>query len=220
MTDDDLTRLAPLADPVRRALYDLVVARPDPVDRDAAAAAAGIGRPLAAFHLDRLAAAGLLDVEFHRRSGRTGPGAGRPAKFYRRAQDLDVSVSLPPRRYEALADILATGIEESPDARSRSLEAAASRGRDVAASLPPNADLAIFVAALRDRGYEPFADDAGAIRLRNCPFERLSEDHRDVTCSVNLAMLSAVAEGVPTAGVEAQARPADGCCCVAFVPGG
>jgi hypothetical protein len=37
---------------------------------------------------------------------------------------------------------------------------------------------------------------------------------------VNLAMLSAVAEGVPTAGVDAQARPADGCCCVAFVPGG
>src|SRR4029078_1457038 len=141
VTDDDLTRLAPLADPVRRALYDLIVARPDPVDRDAAAAAAGlgrargepaaaqgIGRPLAAFHLDPLAAAGLLDVEFHRRSGRTGPGAGRPAKFYRRAQDLDVSVSLPPRRYEALADILATGIEESPDARSRSLEAAAQRG--------------------------------------------------------------------------------------------
>src|SRR4029079_300882 len=85
VTDDDLTRLAPLADPVRRALYDLLVARPDPVDRDEAAAAAGIGRPLAAFHLDRLAAAGLLDVEFHRRTGRTGPGAGRAGEVYTRA---------------------------------------------------------------------------------------------------------------------------------------
>jgi len=103
MTDDALDRLAPLADPVRRTLYAFVVAQPEAVDRDAAAAGVGVGRPLAAFHLDRLAAAGLLEVEYHRRSGRTGPGAGRPAKFYRRARGLETSVSLPPRRYDDLA---------------------------------------------------------------------------------------------------------------------
>ena len=95
------------------SLYSFVVAQPEPVDRDAAAAGAGIGRPLAAFHLDRLAAAGLLEVEYHRRSGRTGPGAGRPAKFYRRARGLETSVSLPPRHYDDLAEILAEGIEQS-----------------------------------------------------------------------------------------------------------
>src|SRR5207342_564914 len=100
MTDEAIDRLAPLADPVRRALYEHVAGHGEAVDRDAAAAAVGIGRPLAAFHLDRLAAAGLLEVEYHRRSGRSGPGAGRPAKFYRRARGLETSVSLPPRRYD------------------------------------------------------------------------------------------------------------------------
>ena len=62
-TAPDLEKLAPLADKVRRRLYEHVVAQGAPVDRDAAAGALGIGRPLAAFHLDRLAEAGLLDVE-------------------------------------------------------------------------------------------------------------------------------------------------------------
>jgi predicted ArsR family transcriptional regulator len=115
MTDVALDRLAPLADPVRRSLYAFVVAQPDAVDRDTAAAGVGVGRPLAAFHLDRLASAGLLDVEYHRRSGRTGPGAGRPAKFYRRARGLETTVSLPPRRYDDLAVILAEGVGQSAE---------------------------------------------------------------------------------------------------------
>ena len=98
-----LDRIALLAEPVRRRLYEFVVGQAGPVDRDAAANGAGIGRPLAAFHLDRLAEAGLLDVTYRRRSGRTGPGAGRPAKFYarappRRAQRLGAPAALRPRR--------------------------------------------------------------------------------------------------------------------------
>src|SRR5215218_1329714 len=104
----DLDRLAALAEPVRRRLYQFVVAQGEPVDRDAAAAGAGIGRPLAAFHLDRLAEAGLLDVTYRRRSGRTGPGAGRPAKFYGPA-DHEFSVSVPPRQYDLAAEIFAVG---------------------------------------------------------------------------------------------------------------
>ena len=34
----------------------------------------------AAFHLDRMAEAGLLDVGYRRLTGRVGPGAGRTAK--------------------------------------------------------------------------------------------------------------------------------------------
>src|SRR6476661_2344927 len=92
---DAIAAAAVLAEPVRRALYEHVADRDAPVDRDEAAAATGIGRPLAAFHLDRLVAAGLLEVEYRRRSGRTGPGAGRPAKFYRRTRGLNVDLSLP-----------------------------------------------------------------------------------------------------------------------------
>src|SRR5215813_5202672 len=128
MSDDALDRLAPLADPVRRALYAYIAEQSEPVDRDAAAAGVGIGRPLAAFHLDRLVAAGLLDVEYHRRSGRTGPGAGRPAKFYRRARGVETSVSLPPRHYDEVAQILAEGVEHAPIARASALEAAVRHG--------------------------------------------------------------------------------------------
>jgi predicted ArsR family transcriptional regulator len=80
-----LDDVAVLADPVRRSLYSHVAAQPEPVGRDAAAATAGISRSLAAFHLDRLVEAGLLAVTYRRLSGRTGPGAGRPAKLYARA---------------------------------------------------------------------------------------------------------------------------------------
>src|SRR5690349_18758674 len=114
---DDLGRLAPLADPVRRALYEFVVAEGEPVDRDAAATGVGVGRPLAAFHLDRLVAAGLLEAIYRRRSGRSGPGAGRPAKFYRRVPGEGIAVSLPPRHYDAMAEVLASAVEDSADAR-------------------------------------------------------------------------------------------------------
>ena len=70
-----------LAEPVRRALYDFVVASRGLVGREEAAEAVGVPVHTAKFHLDRLADDGLLDVEFQRRTGRTGPGAGRPAKL-------------------------------------------------------------------------------------------------------------------------------------------
>src|SRR5256885_16968278 len=82
----DIERVALLDEPARRRLYDFLIGRDAPVGRDEAAAGTGMSRGLAAFHLDRLAEAGLLEVEFRRLTGRTGPGAGRPAKLYRRAQ--------------------------------------------------------------------------------------------------------------------------------------
>src|SRR3712207_9230358 len=75
-----------LADDTRRALYDYVTSRPDPVSRDEAAAALGLPRHTVSFHLDRLLTEGLLTVDYQRLGGRTGPGAGRPSKLYRRAE--------------------------------------------------------------------------------------------------------------------------------------
>jgi predicted ArsR family transcriptional regulator len=218
VTDDPFDRLAPLADPVRRALYDFVVAQPGSVDRDAAAAGAGVGRPLAAFHLDRLAAAGLLDVAYRRRNGRSGPGAGRPAKFYSQARGNEVAVSLPPRTYDTLAEILAEGVERSRSARGAAVSAAHDRGRQIAEAAPATADRTALVAVLAERGYQPVTDSEGVIRLRNCPFDRLVDEHRELTCSLNLAMLGEIAEGYEAAHVAAEARPPDTFCCVAFVP--
>ena len=65
-----LTGLSHLDDPLRRRLYEFVAGRDAPVSRDVAAAAVGIGRTLAAYHLDKLADAGLLQVGYQRPAGR------------------------------------------------------------------------------------------------------------------------------------------------------
>jgi predicted ArsR family transcriptional regulator len=74
------------------------------------------------------------------------------------------------------------------------------------------------VAALADNGYQPFEDESGAIRLRNCPFDALVDDHRDLTCSMNLALVGSVADGLSDGSVVASSRPVDGFCCVALEP--
>jgi predicted ArsR family transcriptional regulator len=105
----DLEAIALLQDPVRRSLYEDVVAQGREVSRNEAAEAAGLQRTLAAFHLDRLATAGLLEVGYRRLTPRGGPGAGRPAKLYRRAK-TERTYSAPPRDYGRAARVFAEAI--------------------------------------------------------------------------------------------------------------
>jgi predicted ArsR family transcriptional regulator len=234
---DAIGAAAVLDEPIRRTLFEHVSRSEAPVDRDEAAAAAGIGRPLAAFHLDRLVRAGLLEVEFRRRSGRSGPGAGRPAKFYLRARGLDIDLSLPDRRYRLAAEILADGVERRADAAVADAVRAAARDRGVAigaaaaASADPGArgpavaetastsarrDRATLRSALDDAGFEP-VDDGGDKRLLNCPFDSIAIAHRDLTCPMNLALVQGVIEGIGDSGFAAVAVPADGTCCVRVI---
>jgi predicted ArsR family transcriptional regulator len=135
--NDDLDRgldaAASLGDPVRRRLYRYVLASATPVTRDDVAGGAGVSRSTAAYHLDRLADAGLVDVRFERQTGRSGPGAGRPAKLYERPRE-PVAVSLPRRRYELLAGLLADAVEGSPAAESALRGAARRHGERLARS--------------------------------------------------------------------------------------
>lgn len=108
----DIDAIAALQDPVRRRLYEYVVAQGREVGRNEAAEAAGVARTLAAHHLDRLTEAGLLESGSRRLSGRTGPGAGRPAKVYTRAP-AEHSVSLPARDYRTVAELLAEAAEQA-----------------------------------------------------------------------------------------------------------
>ena len=110
--DRDLAAIGLLQDPVRRALYGHVVADGGEVSRNQAAEAVGVQRGLAAFHLDKLVEAGLLEASFRRLGERRGPGAGRPAKLYRRAAG-EVAASLPPRTYETAAHLLAETVEQA-----------------------------------------------------------------------------------------------------------
>ena len=116
--DAGLAALSGLEDQVRRRLYQFVASRGEPVGRDEAAAAVSIGRPLAAYHLDKLVELGLLDASFQRPAGRRGPGAGRPAKFYARSEQ-EFTVTVPPRDYELAARLLAAAIESDPSGAGR-----------------------------------------------------------------------------------------------------
>ena len=113
-----LAAVSSLDDPVRRSLYEFVSGSAEPVGRDAAAAAAGIGRPLAAYHLDKLVGLGLLSASYQRPAGRGGPGAGRPAKVYARSGN-EFAVTVPPREYELAARLLAVAVESDRGAASR-----------------------------------------------------------------------------------------------------
>src|SRR3954466_6321561 len=107
--DAQIAGVAALDQPLRRELYDLVVQKDGGVGRDEAAAALDLPRSVAAFHLDKLTDAGLLEVRYERPPGRVGPGAGRPAKIYRRARD-ELSVSLPQRHYELAGVLLSDAV--------------------------------------------------------------------------------------------------------------
>ena len=206
---EDIEAIVVLQDPVRRQLYEYVVAQDHEVSRNEAAEGTGIGRTLAAFHLDKLVDAGLLATESRRLTGRSGPGAGRPAKLYRRS-GAEHHVSVPARDYRTPADLLA---EVADGARlDVELRAAATReGRAARAAAGPLEDLDAVRAVLSARGYEPRADGA-VLRLVNCPFHVLSERHPALICGMNLALLEGLVEGVHGVRVRMDAQP--GTCCV------
>lgn len=207
-----------LADDTRRALYEYVVAQPEPVGREQAATALGLRPHTVAFHLDRLVEEGLLEVEFRRLTGRSGPGAGRPSKLYRRA-DRHIEVSLPPRHYDLLGDILAAAVTLSADGEPMSdalREAAYAQGvelghegREQDQSGSPEA----LMHVLRTQGFEPQlqGDD---IVLTNCPFDSLAKKHTDLVCGVNVDFVQGVADGVGCACARARLEPEPGYCCV------
>ncbi|HZO98257.1 MAG TPA: hypothetical protein VFB42_12885 [Gaiellaceae bacterium] len=208
----DLGALSALTDPARRRLYDVVCAAEGPVGRDDAAAAAGVSRSLAAYHLDRLARDGLLAVSYGRRSGRGGPGGGRPAKLYRRA-DHEFVLQAPPRDYALLAEIFLRADEGDGAARGAVERAAREFGEEAARSALPAAVEEI----LRLRGYEPY-DDGGTIRFRNCPFHALAVAHRQSVCGLNLALVEGLLAGAGARGLRASLEPDRAGCCVAVGP--
>ena len=207
---------------MRRRVYEYVSAQPGAVSRDETASALGIGRSLAAHHLDRLAAANLLDVEYARRSGRTGPGAGRPAKLYRTAA-REVAARLPQRRYEVAAELFASALASDESGRNALAEAAHRQGGELGAEARrragPRADpqerLESLASVLRDAGYLPVRR-GDEIRLLNCPFHELAQRHRNVTCAMNEALLQGTlaAAGLPDGAAHLDPQP--GMCCVAI----
>ncbi len=219
---DDLDALALLSESARRRLFDYVSAQPDAVSRDEAAEALNITRSLAAFHLDRLAKAGLLSVEFRRLSGRTGPGAGRPSKLYRRA-DVDIEVSFPSRSYRLVASWLAEAIGH--DAPADALrEIARAHGEELGHAARERAHgedreelLAAGIEVLNEQGFAARLTPERSIVLDNCPFDAIAREHRELVCGeMNVALFEGFAKELGAGQFHAALKPRPGACCMAI----
>jgi predicted ArsR family transcriptional regulator len=211
-----LAAVSSLEDPVRARLYQVVAGRARPVGRDEAAAAAGIGRPLAAYHLDKLVELGLLTASYQRPEGRTGPGAGRPPKLYARSE-REFAVTVPPRDYEVAARLLAVAVE--CDATGQSQTALRNAARQYGANLGmrsrpcPTAGEAMET-ILRDHGFEPWRAEDGTVQLRNCPFHQLAALHPDMVCGMNLALVDGLITSLGASDMHPDLDPQRGRCCV------
>ncbi|MFE5834271.1 helix-turn-helix transcriptional regulator [Streptomyces sp. NPDC056488] len=227
---EDIDAIAALQDPVRRRLYEYVAAQGREVGRNEAAEAAGVARTLAAHHLDRLTEAGLLESGSRRLTGRSGPGAGRPAKVYTRARG-ERSVSLPARDYRTAAELLAEAAEQAGlDAGLRA--AARRRGEALRGPAAPCGALEEAMEVLAARGYEPHLEtaastenaentgaaegaagtDARVVRMRNCPFHAVAESFPPLVCGMNLALLEGLLGTDGPLRARMDARPRE--CCV------
>ncbi|MGH2719033.1 MAG: helix-turn-helix transcriptional regulator, partial [Actinomycetota bacterium] len=214
--------------PTRRRLYLYVRSRPEGVGREEAAEATGISKALAAFHLDRLTADGLLLADYRRLTGRSGPGAGRPSKIYRRS-DQQLGVHLPPQNFELLARLMLQAAVAGQDGSSSEVLAAAAddlgttlgqRARAAAGPRPTRERLLAAMAdELDDYGFEATLVGPDIV-LRNCPFSPLSGEYTQIVCQLNLGMMQGVLKGLQLKGFEACLDPQPGCCCVGFGPEG
>ncbi len=214
-----LAALSGLDDPVRARLYEFVTRQAEPAGRDEAAAAAGIGRPLAAYHLDKLVELGLLTASYQRPPGRGGARGGRPAKLYIRSGN-EFAVTVPPREYELAARLLAQAIESDFGGASRGAlyDAAQQFGAELGwrsrASCASSGTRQAIEDVLRTHGFEPWHDDDGIVRLRNCPFHRLAAGHPRLVCGMNLALIEGLIAGLGTGGMYPVLDPLPGRCCV------
>jgi predicted ArsR family transcriptional regulator len=182
-----------------------------------------VSRALAAFHLDKLVEADLLQATFRRLSGRKGPGAGRPSKLYRRSS-AQFDVSLPQRRYELAAHVLTQALAKAEsEATLEALRSAAREwgkrlAKESAAGTSRGDPLGRAARALGACGFEPHGTthSEGEVVLRNCPFDSLRTESRDLICAMNLALIEGLLAGLGVEGVHARLSPRPGMCCVAL----
>jgi predicted ArsR family transcriptional regulator len=207
-----------LDDDLRWGMYTFIREARRPVTRDEAAAAVGISRKLAAFHLDKLVDAGVLRAGYQQTNR-----VGRAPKVYEPV-GTDIRVSLPPRQLDLLADILLDAVlADGSTARDAALESARERGRDVGATeraqarpgrLGAERALTLAAGALNRAGFEPDRSSPTCVRLRTCPFHPLAAKAPEMVCGINHAFVAGVVDGLDTAAVHAVLDPRAGECCV------
>ncbi len=221
---DPVTAVGALGDELRRGMYAFIRRARRPVTRDEAAASVGISRKLAAFHLDKLVDVGLL------RTRTDAPGrartVGRAPKLYEPVPDL-IQVSIPERRHELLAEILADAVlteDGEHTARNIAFEVADRRGTALGSAdrdrhrpgrLGTERTLTLAAETLEALGFEPERAAPALLLLRNCPFHPLAAKAPDLVCGINHRFLGGYLRGLGAAdAATAVLQPESGSCCV------
>lgn len=216
----DLT--AALGDPTRRAIYVAIRESPEPMTTARIAELFEIHPNVARHHLDKLATDGWLVVSHRRHTGKSGPGAGRPAKTYE-ASKREVSIHFSPRRYELLVELLMRVLQRvAPDQVSGiAQEVGMEYGRELAEEIgaPEDAGYAEAVqavaVAMTGLGFSMDPDVEGQRLLTShCPFGEAASDHPDVVCSLDRGIITGLV-GSLGAGCEPvlvpHSQPGDDC---------
>lgn len=216
-----------LADGLRRRMFAFIRRARRPVTRDEAAASVGISRKLAAFHLDKLVAAGLLRSRYATPGGVRKVGR-RPVVY--EPTGADIRVSIPERSHDLLADLLLDALigeragETPAEATTR---AAGRRGREMGEAarsalrpgrLGAERGLTLCEQMLDEHGFEPVRDAPTSVTLRNCPFHPLAAKAPDLVCGMNRAFLAGYLDGLGLTAIEAVLSPRSGECCVELHP--
>ncbi|MFI2608234.1 helix-turn-helix transcriptional regulator [Kitasatospora sp. NPDC018619] len=224
---DAIESVSVLGEDSRRRMFAFIRRAGRPVTRDEAAASIGISRKLAAFHLDKLVDTGLLRARYGAPDGVRK--VGRQPKVYE-PTDTQITVSIPDRRHELLADLLLEAVLTETGDRSAAeaaVEAAGRRGRDLGRTerelsrpgrLGAERGLTLCERMLEAYGFEPVREAPTEVRLRNCPFHPLAAKAPGLVCGMNHAFLTGYVDGLDIGGIEAVLAPSPGECCVQLRP--
>ena len=173
------------------------------MNRDQAAAGAGVARHTAKFHLDKLVDDGLLEVEFSLPRA-AGDRRGPTHEVLPRAA-REVSVSLPERHYELAGRLLAPArssrrnatrcpsatrfgmLRTTPGSKSACRPAPAGKRAGDARLAAAGTEV------LGECGYEP-RRDADGVTLVNCPFHVLAQEYTELVCGMNLELMHGLVE--------------------------
>jgi predicted ArsR family transcriptional regulator len=216
VTADGIKAIAALDDELRRGMYAFIRAAGRPVTRDEAAESVGISRKLAAFHLDKLVVAGLLQARYQ------GAGrVGRAPKVYE-PTEADIHVAIPRRQHGLLAEVLLDAVV-TRDAGEAATQAAAQRGEQLGASerdrvklgrLGAERALTVAEGVLTRQGFEVNRESPTCVRLRDCPFHPVTAQAPDLVCQINQAFLQGFLDGLDAPAVKAVLERVPGACCV------
>lgn len=215
-----------LGDPTRRAIYIAVREAAEPMTTSAVAKLFGIHPNVARHHLDKLAADGYLRVERARPGGRSGPGAGRPAKCYT-ATSKAIELRFPDQRTDLLVGLLVRLIARiaPDDVATTAEEVGREYGEELAAEIGSPGDdgyeaaVRAVAEAMGGLGFAIDADvDGHRLVTSTCPFGEVAAGYPDVVCSLDRGIVSGLFAGLERDCVPVLHPHADADACVTEVP--